>query len=107
LFYIFQIYKTSNSSHAKNNEFTINTETISNKLKNFTGYFLHGLNLKSYIFEKYKTKKSKNKISIVVTGKNIPSTKDQIKFDAIEKGTFYTRDLVSEQRNVLHPDEIC
>jgi Leucyl aminopeptidase len=40
-----------------------------------------------------------------VTGKNIPSTKDQIKFDAIEKGTFYTRDLVSEPGNVLHPDE--
>ena len=28
-----------------------------------------------------------------------------MKFQAIEKGTFYTRDLVSEPGNVLHPDE--
>ena len=29
----------------------------------------------------------------------------RFKFKAIEKGTFYTRDLVSEPGNVLHPDE--
>ena len=37
--------------------------------------------------------------------KNIPSTKDRIKFRSLENGTFYTRDLVSEPGNVLHPDE--
>jgi len=89
----------------KKNEYNLNSDTIPNKLNNLLGYFLHGLSLKSYLFEKYKTKKSKNKISIVVTGKNIPSTKDQLKFNAIEKGTFFTRDLVSEPGNVLHPDE--
>ena len=66
---------------------------------------MHGLKLKSYLFEKYKTKKTKKNISIFVTGKNKPSLKDQIKFRAIEDGTFYTRDLVSEPGNVLHPDE--
>ncbi len=30
---------------------------------------------------------------------------DQIKFKALEQGTFYARDLVSEPGNVLHPDE--
>ena len=35
---------------------------------------------------------------------NLP-TKNKIKFKAIEEGTFYARDLVSEPGNVLHPDE--
>ena len=89
----------------KQNEFVFNSETIPNKLKNLIGYFLHGLKLKSYTFNKYKTKKNKNNISIYISGNNKPSLKDQIKFHSIEEGTFYTRDLVSEPGNVLHPDE--
>merc|ERR1712159_294899 len=69
------------------------------------GNFLHGIRLKSYSFEKYKTKKNKKNILIIVTGKNKPSSRDQLKFKAIEEGTFYTRDLVSEPGNILHPDE--
>ena len=52
-----------------------------------------------------KQKKNKKIITINVIGKNKPTTKDQIKFKAIEEGTFYSRDLVSEPGNVLHPDE--
>ncbi len=89
----------------KKTEYNINTDTIPNELNNITGYFLHGIKLKSYKFEKYKSKKSKINITLNVTGKNIPNHKDQIKFSSIEKGTFYTRDLVSEPGNVLHPDE--
>ena len=89
----------------KQNNFTINSETLSEKSKYLLGYFLHGLRLKSYKFEKYKTKKENKNISLIVTGKNIPTLKDQLKFKAIEEGTFYTRDLVSEPGNVLHPDE--
>ena len=37
--------------------------------------------------------------------KNAVSNKDQIKFKALEEGTFYARDLVSEPGNILHPDE--
>ncbi len=85
--------------------YELNSNTLPNKLKNFGGYFLHGLKLKSYLFEKYKTKKSKKNIFVHVTGKNPPSKKDQIRFKAIEEGTFYTRDLVSEPGNILHPDE--
>ena len=84
---------------------TINTETSSTKIKNFIGHFLHGLRLKSYIFDKYKTKKEKKNLSIEIIGKNKPSLKDQMKFKAIEEGTFAARDLVSEPGNVLHPDE--
>ncbi len=89
----------------KQNHFDINSESAKNKLKNFIGYFLHGLMLKSYSFDKYKSKKLKNDLFINIIGKNIPSAKDQIKFKAIEKGTFFARDLVSEPGNILHPDE--
>ena len=61
--------------------------------------------MKSYTFEKYKTKKNNKSILIIITGKNQPSLKDKTKFKAIEDGTFYTRDLVSEPGNILHPDE--
>ena len=81
------------------------SDTIPNGFKNIVGYFLHGIKLKSYKFEKYKTKKNNSSISISVIGKNFPNYKDQLKFSSIEEGTFYTRDLVSEPGNVLHPDE--
>jgi len=92
----------SESKVAENN---VNSETINNKSKNLIGHFLHGMSLKSYNFEKYKTKKDKKDITINVIGKNIPNNRDQLKFKAIEEGSFYTRDLVSEPGNVLHPDE--
>lgn len=90
---------------SKQSEYIINSETISNKLNNGVGCFLHGLKLKSYSFDKYKTKKNKKSISLIVIGKNQPTLKEQKKFKSIEEGTFYTRDLVSEPGNVLHPDE--
>ena len=43
--------------HFKQNEYNLNSETISNKLKNIVGYFLHGVKLKSYKFDKYLSKK--------------------------------------------------
>ncbi len=89
----------------KKNDFLINTDTISQNQKNFIGYFLHGLKLKSYEFNKYKSKTKTRDIILSVIGKNKPSTKDQIKFKAIEDGTFFARDLVSEPGNILHPDE--
>ena len=92
----------------KNNkisEFNLNTDSLSTQQKNIIGNFVHGIKLKSYTFDKYKTKKNSKNISVIITGKNLPSVKDQIKFRAIENGTFYTRDLVSEPGNILHPDE--
>ena len=86
-------------------EYSINSDTAKGQSINVVGHFLHGIKLKSYLFEKYKSKKNKKNISIIVTGKLKPSLKDQIKFKAIEEGTFYARDLVSEPGNILHPDE--
>ena len=93
-------------NHGKNSEYFVITDSIESKLKNFIGHFLHGLKLKSYEFKKYKTKKDSRQILINVLGnKNKPSSQNQLKFKAIEEGTFYARDLVSEPGNILHPDE--
>tara|TARA_B100001057_G_scaffold232137_1_gene232346 strand:+ start:21 stop:1196 length:1176 start_codon:yes stop_codon:yes gene_type:complete len=90
----------------KKNEYLINSDSIESKQKNFLGYFLHGLKLKSYNFSKYKTKKETRLISINVIGnKNKPSAQVQLRFKALEEGSFFARDLVSEPGNVLHPDE--
>ena len=93
-------------NHGNNSEYFLNSDSVISKHKNFTGHFLHGLKLKSYEFNKYKTKKKTRIISISVLGnKNKPSAQDQLKFKALEEGTFYARDLVSEPGNILHPDE--
>jgi leucyl aminopeptidase len=93
-------------NYGKNSEYFINSDSLIDKNENFIGYFLHGLKLKSYEFNKYKTKKETRIISVNIFGKkNKPSTQNQLKFKALEEGTFYARDLVSEPGNILHPDE--
>jgi len=93
-------------NYGKNSEYYINSDSLISKQENFLGHFLHGLKLKSYEFKKYKTKKETRIISITLIGtKNKPSTHNQLKFKALEEGTFYARDLVSEPGNILHPDE--
>ena len=93
-------------NYGKKSEYFINTDSIISQHKEFIGHFLHGLKLKSYQFDKYKTKKENRIITInVFGGKNKFSTQSQIKFKSIEDGTFYARDLVSEPGNILHPDE--
>ena len=99
-----EFYKRIN--YGKNSEYFIISDSLVGKHDNFLGHFLHGLKLKSYEFKKYKTKKETRLISIKVLGnKNKPSVQNQLKFKALEEGTFYARDLVSEPGNVLHPDE--
>jgi leucyl aminopeptidase len=93
-------------NYDKKNEYFVNSDTITSKIKNFVGHFLHGLKLKSYEFNLYKSKKNKKLISINVIGsKNIISLQDQLRFKGLEEGTFFARDLVSEPGNILHPDE--
>ena len=93
-------------NYDKKNDYFINSDTINSKIENFVGYFLHGLKLRSYEFNIYKSKKEKRLISINVIGsKNKVSPQDQLRFKALEEGTFFARDLVSEPGNILHPDE--
>ena len=96
----------SRINYGKNSEYFIFSDSIQSKNKDFLSHFLHGLKLKSYEFKKYKTKKDSRNIAIHVLGnKNKPSVQNQLKFKALEEGTFYARDLVSEPGNILHPDE--
>ena len=67
----------------KYKEFNINSDTIHRNDKNIIGQFLHGLNLKSYLFNKYKTKKNNINFKINEVEKNKPSIKDQINFKEI------------------------
>ncbi len=98
-----EFYKKVN--FGKNSEYFVYADTILNKGKNLLGHFLHGLKLKSYEFKKYISKKEFREITINVIGKNKPSVSTILKFTALEEGTFYARDLVSEPGNILHPDE--
>ena len=62
----------------KTSNYLINADTLNSKIKNFLGYFLHGLKLKSYEFNIYKTKKNKKVVSVSIIGnKNKTSSKDQ------------------------------
>ena len=75
---------------------------IDKNLINFDS-FIHGAELKSYEFNLYKTAKNKIKFNFVVDKKNINQKLN--KLDAILDGVNFTRDLVSEPGNILHPDE--
>jgi leucyl aminopeptidase len=93
-------------NYANKDEFTINADSLKNKTENFIGYFLHGLKLKSYEFNIYKSKKEKKLFLVNIIGKKSKLTlKNELKFKALEEATFFTRDLVSEPGNILHPDE--
>tara|TARA_Y100000816_G_scaffold261890_1_gene219218 strand:+ start:1672 stop:3174 length:1503 start_codon:yes stop_codon:yes gene_type:complete len=66
--------------------------------------FLHGLKLKSYEFNIYKTRKKDRTIKINIPKKILDRTQS-IRNYAIEEGVRFTKDLVSEPGNILHPDE--
>ena len=92
-------------NYGKNCEYFLTQDSIDSSNQNFLGHFLHGLKLKSYEFNKYKSKKETRLITInVIANKKVSDKKNQLKFRALEEGTFYTRDLVSEPGNILHPD---
>jgi len=92
--------------HEKKCEYFVNSDSIISKFENFIGYFLHGLKLKSYEFNLYKSSNEKKTILINVIGnKNKVTIQNELRFKAIEEGTFFARDLVSEPPNVLNPKE--
>ena len=67
---------------------------------------IHGAKLKSYSFDIYKSKNKKiEKIYLNIVGKQKNSNVLRKKLDALLEGVFFTRDLVSEPGNILHPDE--
>ena len=90
----------------KDKEFFVNSDSVIKYNDKFLAHFIHGIKLKSYTFNKYKSKKENKIFLINVVGiKNIPSSQNQLKFKALEEGIFFTRNLVSEPGNILNPDE--
>ena len=70
-------------NYGKHSEYFIISDSVIGKHKNFIGHFVHGIKLKSYSFNKYKTKKETRVISLNILGnKNKPSTQNQLKFKA-------------------------
>jgi len=68
--------------------------------------FLHGLQLKSYDFNVYKSKKNNNSFKINILSKKIKNNFSYNKnFKSLETGVNFARDLVSEPPNVLTPKE--
>jgi len=101
--------------YLKKNNFTdVNlywNESAGNVKDNFIHHFLHGLRLKSYEFNKYKSKLANNlkenqihKINFI-GNKNIFLDKIHNKLVSIEQGVNFARDLVSEPPNILYPKE--
>jgi len=81
-----------------------NFPSIKNKIQ--LNEFLHGSELKSYEFNLYKTKKKDKIINFnILKNKNLINKKKKSKLDAILNGVNFTKDLVSEPGNILHPDE--
>ena len=92
--------------YKKDKDYFINLDTINSTIENLAAYFLHGLKLKSYEFNLYKSKNNEKLIFINVIGsKNKITVESIIRFKALEEGIFFARDLVSEPGNILHPDE--
>ena len=81
-----------------------NLKSIKNKIK--LNEFLHGAELKSYNFDLYKTKKKNNDVNFyILRNKNLIDKKLKQKLDSLLSGVNFTKDLVSEPGNILHPDE--
>jgi len=84
----------------------LNSLTLNKGNEEFINYFLHGLKLRSYEFNIYKSSKTQKKLNLTVFVKNFEKIKKNlIKFNAIEIGTNFARNLVSEPPNILYPKE--
>ena len=72
----------------------------------FEDEFFHGMELKSYQFKKYKSEKDEKKLNINIISKNKNFKFEGSKrFKSLLSGINFTKDLVSEPGNILHPDE--
>ncbi len=83
-----------------------NFKEFTKKNKYFFNQFINGFKLKSYSFDKYKTKKNNKIFEIdIITKSNLSNLSKNNRFNSIIEGINFTKDLVSEPGNILHPDE--
>ena len=85
---------------------SINFKDYQKKNDLFFYQFLHGIELKSYSFKKYKKKYKSFSLEISIFDKNTSfSLQKNKRFKALIDGINFTKELVSEPGNILHPDE--
>jgi leucyl aminopeptidase len=102
-----KFYDYLENNNISNSKISLNN--IENLLKtnnNFLNQFWHGLQLKSYSFNVYKTNFKKKFFELFLPIK-LKKTfkKNNFNFEALLEGIITTKDLVSEPGNILHPDE--
>jgi len=86
--------------------FDTNISFFNSKNSSFIYEFFHGLKLKSYSFEKYKTKPDNKIFNFYISEKlKKEIEKANSRLSSILSGVNLTKDLVSEPGNVLNPDE--
>ena len=104
---IFNLYwSTAEDSFFKVTFYEQNIKNVNSQNKYFFDEFIHGVELKSYEFNKYKSKKENKIFEVDVLNKNKSFKLNQNKrFRSLIEGTNLTKDLVSEPGNILHPDE--
>jgi leucyl aminopeptidase len=101
----FYEYINSNSIY-KSSVIDSNISFFIQKNSGFIDEFISGILIKSYNFEKYKTKKNLKSFFINLSGKiKINFFKKNNRLKSIIDGLNLTKDLVSEPGNILHPDE--
>ena len=100
-FFDFSKLNHFNDIHLYSDNFnTINKNNSTNDFLNF----VHGFNLKSYSFNKYRTQEKIYKMKLNVFNKNITLVeKNYFKYKCVESGVDLARDLVSEPPNFLNP----
>ncbi len=95
-----------NNSFLKLSFFEKNISENNTKSPNFFDEFLLGARLKSYEFNKYRSKKIKDLFEFELLIKdNIIKFNKNKRFYSLIEGINFTKDLVSEPGNILHPDE--
>ena len=101
-----EFYDFINSNSVNNLSFIDQNFLEKSLNERFIEEFFHGIELKSYQFKKYKSKNESKefKINIISKGKKIKLDKSN-RFKSLLSGINFTKDLVSEPGNILHPDE--
>ena len=101
----FYDYINSNSIY-KSSLLDSNAAFFAQKNSDFIDEFISGIFIKSYNFEKYKSKKNLKSFFINLSGKiRINFFKKNNRLKSIIDRLNLTKDLVSEPGNILHPDE--
>ncbi len=105
-----EIYEINNLGAALKNNLKIDKSIknicilADNVSDDIVAEFAYGFELKSYNFDKYKSKKDNAIQKMDLTVKNLNSLTLRYKnFSSVKEGVFLARDLVSEPPNVLNP----